>query len=206
MPPWPICGLPDVLQSDHGSDLTGQHLDQLAVDPRNECVFSTVGPPKERGKIERFFGAMKIELLLELSGALVERKTGSPLALAKQEVVETAFITWADNDLSAELPSRLAHSAAPWSRSCLRVHETGSRACNIRCGPCRLAAPPVLHRTRFLCRAASAHHARHRMVNTLPITDFLAKHAPPPRPGVQSPKSQQPRHTSGSCNETDKMP
>ena len=53
-PSWPICGLPDVLYADHGSDFTSKHLEQVAADLRIELVFSTVGRPQGRGKIERF--------------------------------------------------------------------------------------------------------------------------------------------------------
>lgn len=41
--------------TDHGSDFTSQHLEQVALDLRMQLVFSTAGVPRGRGKIERFF-------------------------------------------------------------------------------------------------------------------------------------------------------
>ncbi|KPN62522.1 hypothetical protein AKJ29_09885 [Aliiroseovarius crassostreae] len=77
-PSWPICGLPDVLYTDHSSDFTSKHLEQVAADLRIELVFSTVGRPQGCGKIERFFGTINTELLPELPGALPNGKPASP--------------------------------------------------------------------------------------------------------------------------------
>lgn len=54
-PAWHVCGVPDVFYTDHGSDFTSQHLEQVALDLRMQLVFSTAGVPRGRGKIERFF-------------------------------------------------------------------------------------------------------------------------------------------------------
>ncbi|TNY43440.1 transposase family protein, partial [Streptococcus pyogenes] len=94
-PSWPICGLPDVLYTDHGSDFTSKHLEQVAADLRIELVFSTVGRPQGRGKIERFFGTINTELLPELPGALSNGKPASPprLSLGELEVAVKTFVT-----------------------------------------------------------------------------------------------------------------
>jgi len=55
---WHVCGIPDVFYTDHGSDFTSRHLEQVAIDLRIELVFSTVGMPRGRGKIERFFATV----------------------------------------------------------------------------------------------------------------------------------------------------
>ncbi|MDQ3547790.1 MAG: Mu transposase C-terminal domain-containing protein [Chloroflexota bacterium] len=52
---WHVCGIPDVFYTDHGSDFTSQHLEQVGLDLRMQLVFSTAGVPRGRGKIERFF-------------------------------------------------------------------------------------------------------------------------------------------------------
>ena len=52
---WHVCGIPDIFYTDHGSDFTSQHLEQVALDLRMQLVFSTAGMPRGRGKIERFF-------------------------------------------------------------------------------------------------------------------------------------------------------
>jgi putative transposase len=54
-PRWHICGIPEIFYTDHGSDFTSQHLEQVAVDLKMQLVFSGVSEPRGRGKIERFF-------------------------------------------------------------------------------------------------------------------------------------------------------
>jgi putative transposase len=56
-PRWNVCGIPDVLYTDHGSDFTSRHL-----------VFSTAGKPRGRGRIERFFLTVNEMFLCELDG------------------------------------------------------------------------------------------------------------------------------------------
>lgn len=71
-PDWPMCGIPDVLYVDHGSDFTSDQLVQVAADLHFELVHSTVARPQGRGKIERFFGTVNTELLSVLPGHLTE--------------------------------------------------------------------------------------------------------------------------------------
>jgi putative transposase len=66
----PVCGIPDVLYSDHGADFTSRHLDQVCVDLHVQLVHSTAGVPQGRGKVERFFGTITTELLPALTGFL----------------------------------------------------------------------------------------------------------------------------------------
>jgi putative transposase len=47
-PAWPVCGIPDVLYVDHGSDFTSTRLGQVAADLRIELVYSAVGRPQGR--------------------------------------------------------------------------------------------------------------------------------------------------------------
>src|SRR5450755_3015323 len=46
-PAWPVCGIPDVLYVDHGSDFTSNHLDQVAASLRFRIVYSAVARPQE---------------------------------------------------------------------------------------------------------------------------------------------------------------
>src|ERR1700730_18201128 len=71
-PSWPVCGIPDVLYADHGSDFTSIHLEQVAAALRIKIVHSTVGRPQVRGQIERFFGTTNTELLPQLAGRLIK--------------------------------------------------------------------------------------------------------------------------------------
>lgn len=68
-----MCGIPDVLHVDHGSDFTSHHLERTAVELHLRLIFSTVGRPQGRGKIERFFGTINTEVLQTLPGHLGPR-------------------------------------------------------------------------------------------------------------------------------------
>jgi putative transposase len=93
-PAWPVCGIPDVLYVDHGSDFTSNHLDQVATSLHFQVVYSGVGRPQGRGKIERLFGTFNTELLPELPGHVVNGKpTTTPrLSLADLDRAIGAFI------------------------------------------------------------------------------------------------------------------
>ncbi len=67
-PSWAMCGIPDVLHVDHGSDFTSRHLEYTAVALKIRLVYSTVGRPQGRGKSERFFRTLNTELLEALPG------------------------------------------------------------------------------------------------------------------------------------------
>lgn len=69
-PAWAMCGIPDVLHVDHGSDFTSHHLERTAIELRIRIIHSTVARPQGRGKIERFFRTINTELLSTLPGHL----------------------------------------------------------------------------------------------------------------------------------------
>jgi putative transposase len=56
-PHWHVCGIPSVFYTDHGSDFTSKHMEQVAVDLGIELIFSEKGVPRGRGKIEASFAA-----------------------------------------------------------------------------------------------------------------------------------------------------
>ena len=69
-PAWAMCGIPDILHVDHGSDFTSHHLERTAIALHIRIIHSTVGRPQGRGKIERFFGTINTEILSTLPGHL----------------------------------------------------------------------------------------------------------------------------------------
>lgn len=79
---WPVCGIPDVLHVDHGSDFTSTHLEQVAADLHCQLIYSTVGRPQGRGKVERLFGTLNTECLAELPGYLSQGKPATPPRLS----------------------------------------------------------------------------------------------------------------------------
>lgn len=52
---WPMQGVPESFYTDHGSDFTSKHMEEVAVDLRMGLIFSQVKKPRGRGKVERFF-------------------------------------------------------------------------------------------------------------------------------------------------------
>jgi putative transposase len=68
LPQWHICGLPTTFYTDHGSDFTSHHLEQVSVDLQIALVFSEAGMPRGRGRIERFFRTINQMLLCSLPG------------------------------------------------------------------------------------------------------------------------------------------
>lgn len=67
-PDWQVCGIPQVLYTDHGSDFTSRHIEQVVTDLKMQLVFSSIGKPRGRGKIERFFSTVNQMLLSRLPG------------------------------------------------------------------------------------------------------------------------------------------
>ncbi|MDQ4504431.1 MULTISPECIES: Mu transposase C-terminal domain-containing protein [unclassified Sinomonas] len=85
-PSWAMCGVPDVLHVDHGSDFTSHHLEYTAVALKIRLIYSTIGRPQGRGKVERFFGTVNTELLAALPGQL------APGARAPKPVLDLAAL------------------------------------------------------------------------------------------------------------------
>jgi putative transposase len=57
-----------VLYTDHGSDFTSRHIEQVAADLKIRLIFSGVARPRGRGKLERFFDSLSQVLLSRLPG------------------------------------------------------------------------------------------------------------------------------------------
>ena len=103
---WPVCGIPDKLYVDHGSDFTSHHLEQVAADLHFQLIYSAVGRPQGRGKVERLFGTLNTELLSELPGYLSQGKTVTPPRLSFQELDTTIgeyFIRVYNNRIHSEI-------------------------------------------------------------------------------------------------------
>jgi putative transposase len=65
---WHVCGIPQTFYTDHGSDFTSQHLEQVGADLKMVLVFSAAGRPRGRGRIERFFQTINQLFLAGLPG------------------------------------------------------------------------------------------------------------------------------------------
>lgn len=92
-PEWSVCGIPGILYTDHGSDFTSQHIEQVAADLKFRLVFSTAGQPRGRGKIERFFKSVSQLLLPRLPGFSPSGKAAATLTLAAlSKEIENYFV------------------------------------------------------------------------------------------------------------------
>lgn len=67
-PKWQICGIPQILYSDNGSDFKSDHIKQVAIDLKIQLKNSIPGKPQGRGRVERFFLTVSQLLLMNLSG------------------------------------------------------------------------------------------------------------------------------------------
>ncbi|MDN6193892.1 MAG: DDE-type integrase/transposase/recombinase [Alkalibacterium sp.] len=82
---WPICGIQEKFYTDHGSDFTSKQMEQVAVDLRMNLIFSTVGMPRGRGKIERFFQTVNQLLREQLPGYIGNTTNEQLLTIQKFE-------------------------------------------------------------------------------------------------------------------------
>jgi putative transposase len=132
-----VCGIPDVLYTDHGSDFTSRHLEQVAADLHLRLVFSTAGVPQGRGKVERFFGTVTTELLPTLPGSLAPDRAGAPvdppqLTLGDLDSAVGRYITAiyhprAHSETRHAPVERWAASANRSREPCSTTSSTGSR-------------------------------------------------------------------------------
>ena len=89
---WHICGIPEVLYTDNGSDFTSKHIEQVAVDLKIRLVFSTPGKPQGRGRIERFFRTVNEMFLCELDGYIRRKRHKPSLSLEQFEDLFRTFL------------------------------------------------------------------------------------------------------------------
>ncbi|WP_144998907.1 Mu transposase C-terminal domain-containing protein [Kocuria marina] len=117
-PAWPMCGLPDVLYVDHGSDFISHHLTRTTVDLHIRLIHSTVARPQGRGKIERFFGTVNTELLADLPGYITEDHLAPTpkLSLAELDSALEGFVATYNDRSHSELDTspRSAWIAEGW--------------------------------------------------------------------------------------------
>jgi putative transposase len=86
-------GIPTVFYTDHGSDFTSKHMEQVATDLPMELIFSQVSIPRGRGKVERFFRSVEQLLLQDLPGYAPKGSTGVKAQLSLP-TFEQHFRTW----------------------------------------------------------------------------------------------------------------
>lgn len=123
-PAWTICGIPAVLYTDHGSDFTSSHIEQVCIDLKINLIFSNIGEPRGRGKIERFFLTLNQLFLCELPGYIKNQKSTPQIILSDFDALIRKFIIeynqsehsqigmspkqrWEQNGFLPQIPERL---------------------------------------------------------------------------------------------------
>jgi putative transposase len=101
-PRWHAYGIPSVFYTDHGSDFTSKHMEQVAADLPMELVFSQVSIPRGRGKVERFFRSVEQLLLQDLPGYAPKGSTGGKATLTLP-AFEQRFRTWLLEDFHTRI-------------------------------------------------------------------------------------------------------
>jgi putative transposase len=195
---WVVCGIPDVLYTDNGSDFTSNHLEQVGADLKIRLVFSIPGKPRGRGRIERFFSTVNEMFLCELDGYAPAGGAvrGTPtLALLdvyhRRENAETKtppIERWEANGFLPRMPDSLEQldllliqvARARQVRAdgihfqSLRYISTTLAAyvgetVTLRFDPRDMAEIRVFHEDKFLCRAVCAELAG----ETVPLREIL---------------------------------
>lgn len=98
-PGWIACGIPEHFYSDHGSDFTSAHIEQVAADLKFQLHNSNVEEPQGRGKIERFF----LTVMSMFCPGIVSLQS-KPLQV---EEIDKAFRRWLLEDYSTRVHSEI---------------------------------------------------------------------------------------------------
>lgn len=80
-PQWPVCGIPETLYVDNGSDFVSEHVEQACINLKIKLIHSRPGRPRGRGRVERMFRTINQNLLADLPGHTVKGKPASRPAL-----------------------------------------------------------------------------------------------------------------------------
>lgn len=67
-PEWQVCGIPEILYTDNGSDFISEHIEIVCASLKIRMIRSIPGRPQGKGRIERFFLTLLHQLLEELPG------------------------------------------------------------------------------------------------------------------------------------------
>jgi putative transposase len=84
---FPACGIPETFYTDHGSDFTSKHMEQVAANLSMRLIFSQPGRPRGRGKIERFFRTVRATVLPGLPGYIPRAKRSYRSARKRQRKI-----------------------------------------------------------------------------------------------------------------------
>lgn len=90
---WTICGIPEKLYTDRGSDFMSNHIDQVAIDLKFDKIETEPDDPQGKGKCERFFLTVTESFLSKLPGYAPEGY-GDVEAVLTIEQLQERFQGW----------------------------------------------------------------------------------------------------------------
>ncbi len=91
-PNWQVCGIPESLYSDNGSDFLSEHIEKVCATLKIRTINSIPGRPQGKGKVERVFLTMLQSLLERHAGFAPSGKAKGSLTLAEFQILLEAFI------------------------------------------------------------------------------------------------------------------
>ncbi len=104
-PGWHVTGIPSTFYTDHGSDFTSTHMEQVAADLHMELIFSQVSIPRGHGKIERFFRSVDQLFLQDLPGYAPKGYTATATLTFSE--FEQQFRNWLFHDYHHRVHSEI---------------------------------------------------------------------------------------------------
>lgn len=113
-PDWGILGVPETFYTDHGSDFTSKHIEQVCIDLKIRLIFSQVAQPRGRGKIERFFRTLNQKLIHTLQAVTQNGSQRKYIDLKSLDALIYAFIIEYNHTAHPEIRET---PAARWQRN-----------------------------------------------------------------------------------------
>ncbi|MBA3535680.1 MAG: DDE-type integrase/transposase/recombinase [Tatlockia sp.] len=102
-PNWGILGIPESFYTDHGSDFTSKHIEQVCIDLKVRLIFSQVGQPRGRGKIERFFRTLNQKIIHTLQAATQIGTKSKHMDIKSLDAIIYAFIIEYNHTIHPEI-------------------------------------------------------------------------------------------------------
>lgn len=113
-PDWGILGVPATFYTDHGSDFTSKHIEQVCIDLKIRLIFSQIAQPRGRGKIERFFRTLNQRLIHILQAVTHNGTQKKYIDLKSLDALIYAFIIEYNHTIHPEVGDT---PAARWQRN-----------------------------------------------------------------------------------------
>jgi len=113
-PDWGILGVPAIFYTDHGSDFTSKHIEQVCIDLKIRLIFSQIAQPRGRGKIERFFRTLNQRLIHMLQAVTHNGTQKKCIDLKSLDALIYAFIIEYNHTIHPEVGDT---PAARWQRN-----------------------------------------------------------------------------------------